>query len=250
MMRKIRVKPQKSKKGWIIAAVIFMILLAIPKGNRKADKETASNQASVQEKAEETPAAEQQEEIDADFRESVDYCEGFINAYAELIGKISAGDTSEETMETYTKSQETYTKVSEWLSSVNTDKLNSAEAEYYESAMARIAGEMLQITSFKPAETKEPEKETADESYIRPEFKEAMDSYEAFFDEYIALTEKISKGDSSTETMLAYTQYLAKYADVMQKLDEINEDELTAAELLYYEEVMLRITQKLSAVSN
>ena len=49
--------------------------------------------------------------------------------------------------------------------------------------------------------------------------------------------------------MMQYANYMAKYADVMQKLEDVNEDELTTAELLYYEEVMLRITQKLQALN-
>ncbi len=246
-----RVKPKKSKKGWIIAAVVIMILLAMPKGSKNKGSDTASKQEPVQETAETAPAAEETaEEIDAQFKENVDTCEQFLTAYAALLKKISDGDTSAETMETYSQALENYTKVSEWLNSVDRDKLNAAEAAYYNDAMVRMAGKLTEIAAFKPAETAaEPEEETADESYIDPEFKAAMDSYEAFFDEYIELTNRISSGNSSADTMMQYANYMAKYADVMQKLEDINEDELTAAELLYYEEVMLRITQKLQALN-
>lgn len=249
MMR--RVKTKKSKKGWIIAAVIIMILLAVPKGSKNKNNETASKKETVQEKTETPVPEEKAEEIDAQFKENVDTCEQFIAGYAELLKKISGGDTSAETMETYTKALESYTKVSEWLNSVDTSKLNAAEAAYYNEAMLRMAGKLTEIAAFKPVETAaaEPEKETADENYIDPEFKAAMDSYEAFFDEYIALTNQIGSGDSSAETMMQYANYMAKYADVMQKLEDVNEDELTTAELLYYEEVMLRITQKLQALN-
>ena len=43
--------------------------------------------------------------------------------------------------------------------------------------------------------------------------------------------------------------YMAKYVDVMQKLDEIDEEKLSDADALYYAEVQLRISQKLLAVS-
>ena len=46
-----------------------------------------------------------------------------------------------------------------------------------------------------------------------------------------------------------YLAYMAKYVDVMQKLDEIDEEKLSDADALYYAEVQLRISQKLLAVS-
>lgn len=84
---------------------------------------------------------------------------------------------------------------------------------------------------------------------IRPEFKEAMDSYEAFFDEYIEFMETYESSNNSMEMLLDYTKYMAQYAETMEKLDEIGEEEMSDEELAYYTETMLRINEKLLATA-
>ena len=86
-----------------------------------------------------------------------------------------------------------------------------------------------------------------DVEFIDPEFKEMMDSYEAFFDEYVDFINKFNNADSIEvlELMSSYTDYMEQYAETMEKLSDINQDDLSAAEALYYAEVMARIYQKL-----
>lgn len=88
---------------------------------------------------------------------------------------------------------------------------------------------------------KQPEKEQSNNG-IRPEFKASMESYEAFFDEYVKFMKSY---DGSLTQMLKYTDFLAKYADAMEKLDKIGDEELTHEELALYTETMLRIQKKL-----
>ena len=83
---------------------------------------------------------------------------------------------------------------------------------------------------------------------IRPEFKEAMDSYEAFFDEYIEFLESYDANDMSM--LLEYTSFLSQYSETMGKLEDIDESELSPEEDAYYLEVMLRIDQKLITVAS
>ncbi|MCM1334514.1 MAG: fibronectin type III domain-containing protein [Bacteroides sp.] len=83
---------------------------------------------------------------------------------------------------------------------------------------------------------------------IRPEFKEAMDSYEAFFDEYCKIMTAYANNPSDLSLMLKYLEYLEKYSEMMEKLDKIGDDDLSEAELLYYTEVMSRINKKLLAL--
>lgn len=87
--------------------------------------------------------------------------------------------------------------------------------------------------------------ETSSKDGIRPEFKEAMDSYEAFFDEYV---EFMKKYNSSTDTMSLlndYMSFMTRYAEAMKGLEEIDESDLSSVEVLYYTEVMTRINAKL-----
>lgn len=99
-----------------------------------------------------------------------------------------------------------------------------------------------------PAEEQEekPEEESSGNgSGISPEFKEAMDSYEAFFDEYIAFMEKYSNSDNPAGMIMDYSNYMLKYADAMEKLNQMDSENMTIEEQAYYIEVMARIQKKL-----
>lgn len=101
-------------------------------------------------------------------------------------------------------------------------------------------------------ETKEPTQSgnTGDATDgIRPEFKEAMDSYEAFYTEYCDFMKEYS--ENPTDLTL-----LAKYADMLVKAEEMNEafeawdeDELSTEELKYYLDVNNRVMQMLVDVA-
>lgn len=79
-------------------------------------------------------------------------------------------------------------------------------------------------------------------------FKEVMDSYEAFFDDYVDFMKKYTNSSNTSGMLADYLQWLNQYVDVMEKLEAYNEDDLTDDEWAYYTKVMLRITQKLSTI--
>lgn len=91
--------------------------------------------------------------------------------------------------------------------------------------------------------------EEIDENVIRPEIKEAIDSFEAFIDEYCAFMVKYSESDGKDLSALAdYANFIAKLADMESKMDKLEED-FTEAESYYYAEVSLRCSQKLLEAS-
>ncbi len=81
---------------------------------------------------------------------------------------------------------------------------------------------------------------------IRPEFKKAMDDYEAFFDEYIDFMETYSKSDNPVALMAKYAEYMARYSEMMQSMDELGDEDMSDAETAYYLEVTTRINTKLA----
>lgn len=83
---------------------------------------------------------------------------------------------------------------------------------------------------------------------MRKEFKEAMDSYEAFFDEYVDFMVKYSETDDVASMLSEYADYMKQYADTMEKMDKINSDELSDEELAYYLEINARIMEKLASI--
>lgn len=84
---------------------------------------------------------------------------------------------------------------------------------------------------------------------MRPEFKEAMDSYEAFYDEYCDFMKKYKANPSDITLITEYANMVSKLADMDAKFNAWNEGEMNAAELKYYAEVSSRVAQKLLEVS-
>ncbi len=96
--------------------------------------------------------------------------------------------------------------------------------------------------------TEEPvatEESSNDSTAITPSFKELMDSYEAFFDEYIAFMQKYESSTDTTSMLLDYTNLVTKEIEWIDKIDAIDESELSVADDLYYLEVTARVEKKL-----
>ena len=84
---------------------------------------------------------------------------------------------------------------------------------------------------------------------MRREFKDAMDSYETFFDEYCNFMKKYNSSNDTSSMLNDYLSFMSRYTETMNKLDALGDDNLNTAELRYYTEVMTRINQKLLEVS-
>lgn len=131
-----------------------------------------------------------------------------------------------------------------------TDEPNITESETDKSAdeIKEETSETTEIkeTAAKP-ETIEPAETTAaaTDNEIRPEFKESIDSYEAFFDEYCWFMKKYSENPNDLSLLTDYTNFLKQYAETMEKLEALDSQEMNDAERKYYTEAMLRINQKL-----
>ena len=102
-----------------------------------------------------------------------------------------------------------------------------------------------------PTPTPEPTAPALSEDTIRPEVKAFLDSYEACMNEYVDFMKKYMSADAGSMIgmMGDYYSMLARYTEFADKLDALDEDELTAAELAYYLEVTGRVSQKLLTVA-
>jgi len=80
---------------------------------------------------------------------------------------------------------------------------------------------------------------------IRPEFRKTMEDYEAFFDEYILITQAYMKNPGDMNVLLKYTSFLGQYSEMMDSLEKLDTGELNNAETAYYLETMARIEGKL-----
>lgn len=84
---------------------------------------------------------------------------------------------------------------------------------------------------------------------MRPEFKEAIDSYEAFFDEYCEFMKKYNESPDDLTLLTQYAEYIAQYTDTMSKMEALDNGEMNDAESKYYIEVTSRINQKLLEIA-
>lgn len=97
--------------------------------------------------------------------------------------------------------------------------------------------------------TTPPATEGEKDSTIDPEFKAAMDSYEKFFDEYVAIMKKYKANPTDMSILTDYANYMGQYADMMQKFEKWENEDLNTAEAAYYVDVQARITKKLLEVA-
>lgn len=84
---------------------------------------------------------------------------------------------------------------------------------------------------------------------MRKEFKEAMDSYEAFFDEYVEFIDNYTNSESTASLLLEYAQFMAQYEETYEKMEAWEDNDLNDVEAAYYLEVTSRITQKLISIA-
>lgn len=101
----------------------------------------------------------------------------------------------------------------------------------------------------KEQETNKPEETTKQDETIRANFKQAMDSYESFIQEYVTFMKKYQDSSDASLSMLAdYADYMAKYASFVKDFDAWESEDLNDAELAYYLEVQARVTKLLLEV--
>ncbi len=84
------------------------------------------------------------------------------------------------------------------------------------------------------------------EDTVTPSFKEYMDSYEEFMDKYIELLKNYNS--DPMKYLSEYMEYMEKLSEFSEKIDSYNEDDMSAADWLYYLEVTERVNKKLAEV--
>lgn len=83
---------------------------------------------------------------------------------------------------------------------------------------------------------------------VSPEFKKAMDEYESFMNDYVEFMKKYENSTDVAGMMKEYTDMMTKYSNFQKKIDDIDQDSLSADELAYYLEVTERVNKKLEEI--
>mgnify|MGYP002524435529 CR=1 FL=1 len=84
---------------------------------------------------------------------------------------------------------------------------------------------------------------------LRPEFKEAMDSYEAFYTEYCSFLKKYQEDPSDLGLLSDYASMMTKASEVDENFRTWDQETMNDAELKYYLEVSGRVLQMIADVT-
>lgn len=93
-------------------------------------------------------------------------------------------------------------------------------------------------------QTEAPTEETT-ASGLRPEFKQAMDSYESFYNEYVDLLKQYKANPTDFSILTKYMSMLSKVEEIDAAFKAWDSSDMTSEELKYYLEVSTRIQKKL-----
>jgi hypothetical protein len=95
-------------------------------------------------------------------------------------------------------------------------------------------------------ETTEVEtEETTEKAGMSSDFKDMLDAYEEYMDEYIEFMQLYNKNPTDAELMSQYMEMMVKYNEYATTISKLDESEMTDEEAAYYIEVTGRVTQKL-----
>ena len=133
------------------------------------------------------------------------------------------------------------------IMAVEIEAAKNSDTSTTESATTEPSTETTAPSESNPTETKPNDTGLVDG--MRKDFKDAMDSYEAFIDEYVAFMKKYSDNPSDVSLLADYTKYMSKYADMVEKFDKWESEDLNDAELAYYIDVQARVSKKLLDVA-
>lgn len=132
-------------------------------------------------------------------------------------------------------------------SDISTSEQTTTEPSTTEPSMTEPSTETTAPSESNATETNPNDTDLVDG--MRKDFKDAMDSYEAFMDEYVAFMKKYSDNPSDVSLLVDYTKYMSKYADMVEKFDKWESEDLNDAELAYYIDVQARVSKKLLEVA-
>ena len=124
-----------------------------------------------------------------------------------------------------------------------------ASPNSYESDYDQIVQSVRASSTAPETDDAQAESGTAtDSSTVSPDFKAAMDEYEAFFDSYVDYMNRCSENPSDIELLTGLSDMLTREAQMLRDFDAIEDEDLSDADMAYYLEVQARVLGKLATV--
>ena len=89
------------------------------------------------------------------------------------------------------------------------------------------------------------ESSKSDSGVLSSEFKKTMDDYEAWFDHYCDVMERYQEDSTDLKLLSEMTDLLTEETTMLEEMENMDQDDMNAAELAYYLEVTARIEKRL-----
>ncbi|GEM_PF-4962591 len=122
------------------------------------------------------------------------------------------------------------------------DEMPALAADNPVSVVSSFSSQHPDISSSKP----KPESSSA--STVTPEFKEKLDGYEEFFNEYIKFLTDYNKAADRTEMVSQLADYETRREQTTNALNAVDRNALSKADAVYYEDVTYRISKKMDSI--
>ena len=90
--------------------------------------------------------------------------------------------------------------------------------------------------------------DTVVDAAVSPGFKQEVDTYEAFFNDYVDFMKKVEQGATSPEIIAQTSELIQKEAEYMAAFQQIQSRDLSSADLAYYLAANARILALLQTV--
>lgn len=175
------------------------------------------------------------------------------STYRVLIGKMSKDEFNKYIQSCqdkgfnvdYNKQEETY---------------SAKDKDGYRLNLQYVGNENVDILIQEPKSEENIDTEEPDDSEsnnnsntvdgMRKDFKNAMDSYEKFMNEYVDFMKKYTKNPADPSLLSDYTDYLSKYSKFVSDFEKWESDDMNTKEAAYYIEVQNRVNKKLLEIAN
>ena len=93
------------------------------------------------------------------------------------------------------------------------------------------------------------EQQVVSSNEIRADFKEAMDAYEQFCDEYVAFMKEYKNDATNMKLIGKYSEMVKSLAEMEEDFSTWEQSDLNTKELQYYVDVQARVYQKMLEVA-
>ena len=160
-----------------------------------------------------------------------------------------AGNTTIEQFKLYVEKVKATGFIIDYSNAGNTYSAKNQNA--YKVLVAYEGGNTMKIELSKPSETSSNQNSITKPSNdsLRPDFKKAMDSYEALMDEYISFMKKYKDNPTDSQILSSYANYMKKYTQAMRDFENWKSNTINTTEANYYIEVQTRINKKLIEIN-